>query len=228
MTRIAPWPRTAAVGAVLLGLVLGVGGPAAAQQPLGQSPAASAAARQVIPDSGDLLRAGDAIRLKIWREPDLSGDFNINESGVATLPKLGPMLVVNLTPAALHDSLIALYSVYLKDPSIEVVHLRRVNILGAVKNPGSYTLEPTLTVEGALALAGGNTPQGKSNDFELRRNGQRIPLKVDANTQIAALPLRSGDQIFVPERSWLSRNGAVVIAALITATVAIGISVANN
>ncbi len=186
------------------------------------------AAQRAIPDSGDLLRPGDVVRLKIWREPDLSGDFAISEVGVATLPKIGPMEVVNITPIALRDSLIKVYSVYLKDPAIEVTHLRRVNILGAVKNPGSYTLEPTLTVEGALALAGGSTPQGKSDKFELRRDGQRIPLKVSASTQIAALPLRSGDQIFVPERSWISRNGAVVIAALITATVAIGIAVARN
>lgn len=184
----------------------------------------STAAQQVASDTGDILRAGDAVRLKIWREPDLSGDFQIDESGVATLPKLGPMHVINLTPVVLHDSLITLYSVYLKDPAIEVVHLRRINIMGAVKNPGVYTLEPTLTVEGALAMAGGNTPQGKSNDFELRRNGQQIPLKINAQTQIAALPLRSGDQIFVPERSWLSRNGAVVIAACITAAVAIGLA----
>jgi protein involved in polysaccharide export with SLBB domain len=105
--------------------------------------------------------------------------------------------------------------------------LRRVNIMGAVNHPGVYTLEPTMTVDGALALAGGNTPAGKSNDFELRRNGQQIMLKVNANTQIAALPLRSGDQIFVPERSWISRNGAVV-AALVTGTIAIGIFAANH
>jgi polysaccharide export outer membrane protein len=190
--------------------------------------ASGAQAQKAIPDSGDLIRAGDAIRLKIWREPDLSGEFTINETGVVTLPKVGPMDVTNLTPKVLHDSLIGLYSVFLKDPSIEVTHLRRINILGAVKNPGSYTLDPTLTVDGALALAGGNTPTGKSNDFELRRDGKRIPLKVNASTQIAALPLRSGDQIFVPERSWVSRNGAVVLAALITASVAVGVAIYNN
>jgi len=206
--------RTAQRWCVLVGLLAGS--------------ATAASAQQALTDTADILRSGDAVRLKIWREPDLSGDFEINESGIATLPKLGPMHVVNLTPAVLHDSLISLYSVYLKDPAIEVVHLRRINIMGAVKNPGVYTLEPTLTVEGALALAGGNTPQGKSNEFELRRNGQRIPLKISATTQIAALPLRSGDQIFVPERSWLSRNGAVVIAATITAAVAIGIAASNN
>jgi polysaccharide export outer membrane protein len=189
--------------------------------------AGAASGQTAIPDSGDVIRAGDAIRLKIWREPDLSGEYAVDEAGVATLPKLGPMEVVNLTPAVLHDSLIALYSTYLKNPAIEVTHLRRVNIMGAVNHPGVYTLEPTMTVDGALALAGGNTPAGKSNDFELRRNGQQIMLKVNANTQIAALPLRSGDQIFVPERSWISRNGAVV-AALVTGTIAIGIFAANH
>lgn len=183
------------------------------------------AAQKAIPDSGDLIRPGDAIRLKIWREPDLSGDFAVSELGVATLPKIGPMDVSNMAPLALHDSLIKVYSVYLKDPAIEVVHLRRINILGAVKNPGTFTLEPTMTVAAALAMAGGNTPQGKSDEFELRRDGARIPLKVDASTQIGSLPLRSGDQIYIPERSWLSRNGAVVIAASITAAVAIGIAV---
>jgi len=189
---------------------------------------AGALRAQQTPDTTlDVIRSGDIIRLRIWREPDLSGDFDVNQAGIATLPKLGPMRVVDLAPTRLQDSLIKMYAAYLNNPSVEVVHLRRVNILGAVKNPGSYTLDPTLTIVGALALAGGNLPSGKPDKVELRRDGQRIPVKLDASTVVGTLPLRSGDQLYLPERSWITRNAGIV-AALITGTVAVGIYVANH
>lgn len=165
-------------------------------------------------DSVLALRPGDVVRLRIWREPDLSGDFPVNESGVVVLPKLGPRLVTTDHPDSLKAWVVRSYATVLRNPSIEVLLVRRIQVLGAVKNPGLYPVEPTMTVADAIALAGGTTPQGRSNKVELRRQGERVPGKLSGRLLIGASPIRSGDQVFVPERSWLSRNPGIVIGAL--------------
>jgi polysaccharide export outer membrane protein len=160
------------------------------------------------------LRPGDVIRLKIWREPDFSGDYPIDESGMATFPRLGPVRAASFTTDSLKRTLVASYAAYLVNPSIEVTTLRRLNVLGAVRNPGLYQVDPTVTVADAIALAGGITDNGKSDRVELVRDGKRLPANVNGTTRLADTPLRSGDQLFVPQRGWLSRNVGVVAAGI--------------
>lgn len=176
--------------------------PAAATQP----PAAQPPAAQPPASAQGALQPGDIIRLRIWREPDLSGDFLVDENGVATLPKLGPVSVVGQAVPALRTSLIERYGAFLRNTSIEVVPLRRVQVLGSVRNPGLYPVDPTMTVAGALAVAGGVSPDGKANGLQLFRDGRRLDVTIGQETRIADTPLRSGDQLFVPQRSWMSRN----------------------
>lgn len=182
-----------------------------------QSPAANGVSS---PDSISVLRPGDVIRLRIWREPDLSGDFPVDPTGVAVLPKIGPTAVTNQFPAALKTKLIAAYAEYLNHPSIEVTFLRRVQVLGAVRNPGLYPVDPTMTIGDAVALAGGATPDGDSKRLALIRNGVKLPHTLSHGTRIADSRIQSGDEIFVPERSWMSRNPGIV-ATMITATVSL-------
>ncbi len=168
--------------------------------------------------SGGTLKPGDVVRLKIWREPDLSGDFLVAETGAVVLPKLGRVQVVGLSPDSLKSSLIGSYSVYLRNPAIDVVLLRRITILGGVRNPGLYPVDPTMTLADAYTLAGGIAPEGKLNEVELVRGEQRTTYKLSGTTRIADTPLRSGDQLYVPTRSWLSRNTWAVTAAIGTTT----------
>lgn len=161
-----------------------------------------------------LLHPGDIVRLRIWREPDLSGDFAVDETGVVTFPKLGPVRVSMESAESLKARLVAGYQVFLRNPSVDVILLKRVNVLGAVKNPGLYPIDPTMTIADAVALAGGATSDGDRHRIELLRGNTRLDVKLSDQTRIADLPLRSGDQIFVPERSWISRNPAVLAASL--------------
>lgn len=164
--------------------------------------------------SGPSLQPGDIVRLRIWREPDLSGDFQVDQAGIVTFPKLGPMRVSEESTESLKAKLVAGYQEYLRNPSIDIVLLRRVNVLGAVKNPGLYPVDATMTIADAIALAGGATPDGNRRKIELLRDGQRIAVDLADVMKIADLPLRSGDQLFVPERSWISRNPGVIAASL--------------
>ncbi len=160
------------------------------------------------------LRPGDVVRLEIWREPDMSGQYTVDESGIVVFPRVGEYQVLNLTPQALEGQLLDDFRQYLRNPSIDVTVLRRIRVIGSVNNPGLFLLDPTVTIADALAQAGGATPQGDPNQVRIIRNGQEMAVTVTAETPIAESPIRSGDQLFVPERSWISRNQGLVAATL--------------
>jgi len=170
------------------------------------------------------LRPGDIVKVRIWRETDLSGEFPVNEQGEVVLPRLGPLSVRGVSLDSLKTKLLAEYSTYLRNPAIELTLLRRVRVTGAVQKPGLYPVDPTMTVGDALALAGGATPQGKQ-EVELRRGQEQVQIKVDKQTRLADTPMRSGDELYVPERSWLSRNAGMVVGAV---TVIAGLVVSVN
>jgi protein involved in polysaccharide export with SLBB domain len=184
------------------------------------SPAYSQVGRSAL--SG--LQPGDVVRLQIWREPDLSGDFPVDQRGVVTFPKLGPVSVAEENAQSLKSRLVSAYQEYLRNPSIEVTLLRRINVLGAVKSPGLYPVDPSMTIADAVALAGGATPDGNRREIELMRGGERIAVRLTDAVRIADLPLQSGDQLFVPERSWISRNPGL-LATSISAGVSLIIAV---
>lgn len=195
-------------------LAAALAGGAAAQSP--SPPPAKAS-----PGAGT-LRPGDVVKLTIWREKDLSGELTVDENGTVVFPKLGPMHVTEIPPELLRDTLVALYQRYLVNPSIEVTLLRRVTILGAVRKPGVYPVDPTTTIADALALAGGVAPEGRMDRLELRRGDERTGINIQVGTRIADSPIQSGDQLFVPEKSWLSRNvGALTTVFSVLTSVAV-------
>jgi polysaccharide export outer membrane protein len=181
--------------------VLALAAPLAAQAP---SP----------PERPGALRPGDVVRLKIWREPDFSGDYPVDETGTAVFPRLGPVRVASVTADSLKAMLVESYAAYLVNPSIEVTALRRVKVLGAVKSPGLYQVDPTMSVADALALAGGVAGDGRGDHVELVRGGARLQTDLRSDTRLADTPIRSGDQLYVPQRGWLSRNAGVVAAGI--------------
>lgn len=160
--------------------------------------------------SQDYVQPGDVVKLWIWREEELSGEFLVPETGMVVFPKIGPQQVTAMPMAELRDTLLVEFRKYLRNPSIEISFLRRVNILGAVRKPGVYPLDPTMTVAMAIAMAEGSTPEGRVDRVELLRDGQRLVANINQRTRIAELPIQSGDQLYVPERSWVSRNTALV------------------
>jgi polysaccharide export outer membrane protein len=169
-------------------------------------------------NSADVVHPGDLIRLKIWREPDMSGDVTVDESGVAALPRLGAMMIANLPADSLKRMLVRSYTKYLRDPAVDITVMRRITVLGAVRTPNVYHIEPTMTIADAVALAGGVAPDGKQDQVEVRRRGGGQTYRVSQRSRLADTPIRSGDELYVPQRSWASRNTGVVIAAVSTLT----------
>ena len=162
------------------------------------------------------LQPGDLLRVQIWREETLSGDFLVNERGLVVLPMLGPIEVAGRPVPALRDSLLAAYSTQLRNPSINIVPLRRVYVLGEVGSPGLYPVDPTITLAGVIALAEGATPSGDLRNIQISRNGEVIQESVQAGTTLTAADVRSGDQVFVGRRSWFERNSTFLVSLLVS------------
>jgi protein involved in polysaccharide export with SLBB domain len=131
---------------------------------------------------------------------------------------MGPVRVTGLSPDSLSRLVKAYYSPSLRDPAITVTVLRRVNIVGAVQKPGPYLVDPTMRITDAVAMAGGASSEGKLDQVQLRRGGKRTDINLSSDMRLADTPLRSGDELYVPQRGWVSRNTGLVAAGITAAT----------
>jgi protein involved in polysaccharide export with SLBB domain len=175
-------------------------------------------------DVAAALLPGDLIRLSGTRESELSGDYQVDETGTVILPLVGTRNVRGIAAEDLKRELMADYRRQLRNQAVQIALMRRVRVLGAVKNPGIYHVDPTMTVADAIALAGGATQDGQLSAVRIIRTGKAIRSNVDRDVPVPG-GIRSGDQIMVPERSWMSRNGKFVIGGLLSA---VGIVVAAS
>lgn len=201
--------------AFLLACLLSVAAPfgAAAQEP-GDEPAPQPPPGIEAAQEATLL-PGDALEIRIWREPDLSGSFPVDPSGAVTLPMLGRLQVAHIPLAELREMLLELYAVELRNPSIEVIPLRRIYVLGEVNRPGLQALDPTMTLAGAVAMAGGASPVGDLRKLRIMRDGEVYLERVGAEQDLMSVDIRSGDQIFVERRGWFDRHSTFVVSATI-------------
>ena len=171
----------------------------------------AAAAQSEGPATSDQLLPGDVINVEIWREEELSGQFQVDENGVVVLPLLGRKTVTGVSAGDLRDQLIEEYGEYLVNPAVLVVLLRRVNVLGEVRSPGVYLVDATQSVADLIARAQGITIDGNPDDIRLIRDGVVTRGDRSGSLSIQAAGIRSGDQVSVGKRSWLSRNFASVV-----------------
>ena len=184
-----------------------------------------APARQDPPPAVAGVRPGDVIQVWVWRETDYSGDFPVDARGLVVLPNLGPVAARGKTAQALSDSITRAYQKFLNNPSIRVTVLRRISVSGAVTKPGLYPADATITVGELIAQAGGVSPNGNQNRIQLVRNGQILAASLGPGTVLQNSELQSGDQIFVPERGWMARNGGIFLAGAVSVTTAVIVAV---
>lgn len=169
-------------------------------------------------DTTFTLEPGDVIQVTVWREKDLTGKFAVDERGRVVLPMIGMLTVTDRPWTAVRDSLLEEYQRQLRNPSVTLTPLRRVQVLGQVTKPGQYFADPTVSLAGLVALAGGATPEGDLRHVRVVRNGKTIV----NSTPIESLVLQTGavhsdDQIFVDRQGWLARNGAITASILVSA-----------
>jgi protein involved in polysaccharide export with SLBB domain len=92
--------------------------------------------------------------------------------------------------------------------------LRRIAILGEVREPSLYMVDPTVALTHALALAGGIGPAGNSSDIRLVRDGQVLVQGLDSNGILGETQIQSGDQIVVGQQGWVKQNLTLITAGI--------------
>lgn len=146
------------------------------------------------------LGTGDRVRVIVFNEEDLSGEFEVDSTGSLALPLIGNISARGLTLREFETAVAAaLRDGYLKDPrvNVEVLNFRPFYIIGEVENGGEYDFVPEMTVLNAVALAGGYTYRADDRRIFVTKAGTNTEVEHRMESAIKVLP---GDIIRVPER----------------------------
>lgn len=179
---------------LICGVLAGCDGPRGVVNSLeAETPAAS-------PDTYRLT-PGDKLKVTVFNEQDLTGEFQVNDRGNVAFPLAGEVQASGSTPDEFRERLVQrLRGKFVKNPrvSVEMVSYRPFNVLGEVKNAGQYPYRPGLTIQDAVAMAGGFTYRANTRTVYLRRAnaGGEITVQTDGER----VPILPGDNLRVPER----------------------------
>jgi polysaccharide export outer membrane protein len=147
-----------------------------------------------------VLGANDRVRLKVYGEPDIAGEYEVDNNGNVSIPLAGHIRAAGLTTRQLERAIAsALSKGIVRDPrvNVEVALYRPYYILGEVKKGGEYPYRLGLTVMDAVASAGGFTYRANENKVYLRRSGAGVE---EVYALDAPVPVFPGDNIRIPER----------------------------
>jgi polysaccharide export outer membrane protein len=146
------------------------------------------------------LGVGDKVKLTVYNEPNLAGEFWVNPDGFVSLPLIGNVQAGGKPVAAIAaDARARFADGYLRDPkvSMEVTVFRPFYILGEVEQPGQYPYASGLTAPNAVATARGFTPRANRDVVRIRRQGEAADVNYRLTPELRIFP---GDTIRVGER----------------------------
>jgi polysaccharide biosynthesis/export protein VpsN len=170
----------------------------------------------------DELGPGDAIRITVWRKPELSGEYLITSDGVIADPFYMEVPVTGLPLPSVIEGIRSHVARFENAPRVLVEPLYRIAISGEVRQPNLYSLAPATTVEQAVLLAGGMTDRARTNRVLLVRGDQRIEVDLTRHGEgLAGTPIRSADQIVVPRRASILRDYVVPASSIVAASFSI-------
>ncbi len=211
--------RPALATLVALGLLMSAGPSlrAAPQRPLQAAqqrpvqpvaPASAPAANPAVAASDYRLGAGDKLRIEVYKEPQLSQSLQIRPDGKITMPLIGDLPAVDLSPIELRDRIANALREYVTNPVVTVIVVEAVAsniyVMGEVLKPGPIPLQGPMTALQAIAMAGGFKDFANTKDIRiLRRNRIGVEtIKFNYREAIRGngtpIYLRAGDTVIVP------------------------------
>jgi polysaccharide export outer membrane protein len=172
---------------------------------IGPNAAASAgnpsAPSTAAPNPNELrLAGGDKVRVIVYGEDKISGDYQLDSAGFLSIPLAGSIQGAGLTKVELESALTQkLKSEYLRNPkvTVEVINYRPFYVLGEVQKPGEYQFRNGLNVLSAIAIAGGATYRANNSSVMIQRSGSNELKEYPQSPTVMVMP---GDVVRVPER----------------------------
>jgi polysaccharide export outer membrane protein len=160
-------------------------------------------AAQTAVSTGDgtyTLDSGDKLRVVVFGQDGLTNSYSVDAGGSITMPLIGAVKARGQTPAQLSESIAArLRQNFIREPhvAVEIESYRPFFILGEVTYPGQYPYVSNMTVETAVAIAGGFTPRALHDKVVISRpfGGQTVRQTVPLGTWV-----RPGDTVIISER----------------------------
>jgi polysaccharide export outer membrane protein len=155
---------------------------------------------QTFEDGPYTLDSGDKLRVVVFGQDALSNNYTVDAEGQVSLPLIGSVSARGLTTAQLSGAIAArLKQSYIREPSVavEVEVYRPFFVLGEVTYPGQYPYVPNMTVENAIAIAGGFTPRASRDRVTVTRKVQGVATRYSLPPRY---PIRPGDTLEIAER----------------------------
>ena len=178
--------------------------PVAAPVPVAPPPVAGpvAVVAPAPPEPPYTLDTGDKLRIVVFGQDGLSNSYFVDAAGRVTMPLIGPVKARGLTPLQLSHAIAAkLRAGFVREPhvAIEVEVYRPFFILGEVTQPGQYPYVPNMTIETAVAIAGGYTPRAYRWDVKIDRPEADGVVRSRSSVPLLT-KVRPGDTIIIKER----------------------------
>ncbi len=152
------------------------------------------------PTPGYLLHASDKVRVKVYNEAEITGEYEVDAAGFVSIPLAGRIRAAGTTPRQLERAIRArLRDGIITDPkvSVEIAAYAPFYIHGEVKRAGELPYRPGITVIDAIASAGGFTYRADEGKVFLRRAGSMVE---DVYPTDLPVPVYPGDNVRIPER----------------------------
>lgn len=164
------------------------------------------------------LHPGDGVKLTSYNISDaLSGDYFVQKNWDIQFPYIGSVSVRNRDFDSIELEIDKKFSKIYREPEMLIQPLYRINVLGEISKPGVYYLTGVEKLSDLLAMAGGETRDSNFNKIYLIRNHRKVDINareiLQRGRRINDFGIRSGDQIYVSQKSWISRNTSLIVSA---------------
>lgn len=147
-----------------------------------------------------ILGAGDQVRITVYGQTSLTNVYSVDQAGAVAFPLIGSVKAKGRTPKQLEADISGkLREGYLRNPdvSVEVAQYRPIFVMGEVGASGQYSYVPGMTVQKAIAVAGGFSPRAAQGTVDVTREFNGKVMTAHVSTSDPVLP---GDTIYVRER----------------------------
>jgi polysaccharide export outer membrane protein len=172
--------------------------------------------------SEQVVRPGDAVRITVWRKPELSGEFAVAPDGGIRHPLYRGVNIGGLAVGTAESRVRSFLATLDEAPQFIFEPLFRVLVAGEVGKPGMLLLDQGTLIVQAVATAGGPTDRARTDRVRLLRGSTVILVDLGHPERgPAQMPIQSGDQIYVERRSALFRDVILPIVSIVGSAAAI-------